>query len=239
MPVRETLPLKSIGTALGGVSVLLILVDQLLFNFRPGEKLDALLYIYFDVTREGNVPTFWNAALLLWVGTAAALVAYLSPGRAAGWWVAAGVATLLSLDETVQIHEHLRGLGNAIQAWSGVTFPTFTWLIPGILIALAGAVVLWIWSGRQPSATRRGVRLAIVLYGGGVVVVEAVGGMVWRATAGGSAYQAMAGLEELLEMAGGVVAILAVLAMLDVRLVNNRRALSVLAPAARDETEPQ
>ncbi|GAB2607719.1 hypothetical protein GCM10027067_19120 [Pseudactinotalea suaedae] len=229
------MPLKSIGVALFGVSLLLIVVDQLLFNLRPGEKLDALLYIYFDVTREGNVPTFWNAALLLLVGATAALVAYLTPGRAVGWWVAAAVATLMSLDETVQIHEHLNGLGNAIQAWLGVTFPTFTWLIPGILIALAGAVLLWIWSGRQPTTTRRGLRLAVVLYGGGVVAVEAVGGMVWRATSGGSAYQAMAGLEELLEMTGAVVAVLAVLAMLVVTRIDGIRSISTMSRAAVEE----
>ncbi|WP_156251865.1 hypothetical protein [Pseudactinotalea terrae] len=232
MPAQQTLPLKSMGIVLGGVTLLLIALDQLLFNIRPGEKLDALLYIYFDVTREGNVPTFWNAALLLWVGAAAALVAYLSPGRAVGWWVTAGVATLMSLDETVQIHEHLRGLGNAIQTWLGVTFPTFTWLIPGVLIALAGAVMLWIWSGRQPTTTRRGLRLAVVLYGSGVVVVEAVGGMVWRVTAGGSAYQAMAGLEELLEMAGAIVALLAVLGMLGVTQMGQTRSISAMTAAS-------
>lgn len=226
-----TLPLKRIGSILLAVSLALILLDQVLFHFGPSGSYGELIYNYVDVTREANVPAFWNAALLLLVAAAAVLVAYLSPGRTIGWWVAAALAFLMSLDETVQIHEHLRGLGNWIQAALGISFPTFTWLIPGILIAAGGAATLWVWSARQPTPTRRGLRLAVVLYGLGVVVVEAIGGVVYRRLGLGGEYRAVAGLEELLEMTACVIALVAVLAMVVITHVDGSRAATVIRRA--------
>jgi hypothetical protein len=203
-----------VGLVLFAVSFGLIVLDQVLFHVGLTGSYGELLYSYVDVTRESNVPTFWNAALLLFISAAAVLVAYLTPGRAVGWWIAAALAFVMSLDETVQLHERLVGLGTWVQDALGFSIPTFSWLIPGALIALGGAALLWVWSGRQPRPTRLGLRLGVCLYGAGVIVVEAIGGKVYREQDISAGYRAITGLEELLEMTGAVVALIGVLAIL-------------------------
>jgi hypothetical protein len=227
MPSAAHLPVRRIGQGLFAVTLALVLLDQLLYHVGPSGSYGELIYDYVDVTREANVPTFWNAALLILVAAAAALVAYLSPGRATGWWVASVVAFVMSLDESVQLHERLVGLGNWIQSALNVNFPTFAWLIPGVVIAAAGATALWVWSSRQPRATRRGLRLAVVLYGLGAVVVEAIGGIVYRRLGIDGRYRAVAGLEELLEMTACVVAIVAVLSMVVLKQLDGARLVGV------------
>lgn len=59
------LPLRRLGAALLGTSLGLVLLDQALFHLGPAGSYGELVYGYVDVTREANVPTFWNAALLL------------------------------------------------------------------------------------------------------------------------------------------------------------------------------
>ncbi len=98
MPAAVHLPLRRVGLALFAATLALVLLDQLLYHVGPGGSYGELIYNYVDVTREANVPTFWNAGLLILVAAAAVLVAYLSPGRAIGWWVAAALAFLMRLD---------------------------------------------------------------------------------------------------------------------------------------------
>ncbi len=124
------------------------------------------------------------------------------------------------------------GLGNWIQSAMGVSFPTFAWLIPGVVIAAAGATLLWVWSSRQPRFTRRGLRVAVVLYGLGAVVVEAIGGIVYRRFGIDGRYRAVAGLEELLEMTACIVALVAVLSMVIVEQRDRARLISVQSGAA-------
>lgn len=214
MPSEQSLLLRPVGWALLTVSLGLVLVDQVLFHVGLSGSYGELLYTYFDVTREANVPAFWNAALLLLVAAAAVLVAYLTPGRAVGWWVTAAVAFLMSLDESVQLHERLVGLGKWVQQMLGFSIPTFSWLIPGALIAVAGAGLLWVWSGQQPRPTRLGLRLGVCVYGFGVIVVEAIGGIVYRQQDASAGYRALTGLEELLEMTGAAIALIGVMSML-------------------------
>lgn len=230
----DPLPLRRVGPVLLAVSVGLVVLDQVLFHVGLTGSYGELLYSYIDVTRESNVPAFWNAALLLLVSAAAVLVAYLTPGPAVGWWIAAALAFVMSLDETVQLHERLIGLGRWVQDAVGTSIPTFGWLIPGVLIAIAGATTLWIWSARRPPATRRALRVAVVVYGSGAIVVEAVGGAVYRSWGAGAGYRAITGLEELLEMSGAALAVVAVLAMMRVRHSSDHAtALSIVADDER------
>lgn len=233
MASEQSVPLRHVAWALFAVGLGLVLVDQLLFHIGLSGSYGELLYSYFDVTREANVPTFWNAALLLLVAAAAVLVAYLTPGRAVGWWVTAAVAFLMSLDESVQLHERLVGLGKWVQQTLGFSIPTFSWLIPGVLIALAGAALLWVWSGRLPRPTRLGLRVGVCVYGVGVIMVEAIGGIVYQQQDISAGYRALTGLEELLEMTGAAIALIGVMAMLvGVRAPEGSRTLGVRSRTA-------
>jgi hypothetical protein len=163
----------------------------------------------FGLSYEGNVPT-WAASALL-VLAAALLVA--SAERAAtdraAWWALAGVFAFLSLDEAIEIHEHLGGLVPG----SGVLF--FSWVIPGAafvgVVALAFARFLL----RLPAPHRRRFVLAGGLYVSGALLLELPLGW-WTEREGDDnlTYGLLDWLEESLELAGSTVFVLALRARL-------------------------
>ena len=82
----------------------------------------------------------------------------------------------------------------------------YAWLIPGIAFVIFMASATWRFLGRLPSATRRGLILAAVVYvsgAAGMELVEARLDSLW----GTFAFSLLVVVEESLEMAGLVILI--------------------------------
>jgi hypothetical protein len=182
---------------------------------------------------EGNLPTWYSSAALLFCGALLALIARKSRewgaphGRA--WAVLAVVFLLLSLDEAASLHERMSGptrqyVGNLFNAW---VIPASVLLVLGGLAALRFVLGL-------PRRTRHLVVLGGVMFVGGAVGLEAVAGVIRTVYPYDATFEvtlmALATAEELLEMLGVVVFAYALLDYLS-RL--QRPALTSLATAER------
>ena len=121
----------------------------------------------FDIGGEANVPTWWNVILLAMVATVAMLAGEVTGDVDAAarqaWWVVAAAASYLSLDEATGLHERLGGLvrGTALE------LPTFAWLLPGLVVASAGAAVLVLAGRRLPPRTARRLAVTLASYAAG------------------------------------------------------------------------
>lgn len=161
-----------------------------------------------SLSYEANVPTWYASSLLL---TCALLLAVIAadvgarggPHRARWIGLAIGFA-VMSLDEAVQLHEHLGGLVGA----GGLLY--FDWVIPAAaVIAVLGAVYVPLLRD-LPARRRRQVVVAAALYLGGAVAMELPLGW-WTERAGGdnAVYALIDWTEETLELAGASVFALA------------------------------
>ncbi|TDE88010.1 hypothetical protein EXU48_24340 [Occultella glacieicola] len=210
------LDLRVLIAALMGGTLALVAINLVLKALSTPER-PAPYVGLFDVNLETNLPTMWNASLLLGVGTACLLVAGLNPrhGRL-GWIVAAVLALALATDEVLKLHERLRAVGAWLVENTPASLPTYSWVLPGLVIALGGIALVWWWTARKPHRTAWLLRIAVLMYGLGAVVVEAFSGWIEGAYGVGAAYAAVTALEEGLEMSACVVAIVAALRMLRV-----------------------
>lgn len=164
----------------------------------------------FNVSAEANVPSWFNASLLLIDGLLLGLILLARRDAVtsfAGHWgvLAAGFA-YLSLDEAAAVHENLNGPMVQLTRWLGFApggLLTFAWPIA----AIAGlGIVAW-WFGPFLRHLPRGVRRSFLVAGGiylsGAVVMEVVGGYMFDTHGYYSKGFAIASsIEELLEMTG-------------------------------------
>jgi hypothetical protein len=161
--------------------------------------------IKFNAGFENNIPTFFNAVLLL---VCAALLAWLAAGYArkklpfaARWGVLSVVFLLLAMDEIADLHRycilpvrrtlHLTGMWR--NAW-------FVAMLP-LLVLLAW----WCWPliKSLPARMQRNIWLAAGLYAGGAMAVNVIGlALVQAAGSQNFATELLKVLEEALEMGG-------------------------------------
>ncbi len=220
-------PLRRTGLALLVLTVALVTADQVLVHAAPTSRDGVVLAQLLDVSREANLPTFWNTTLLVLLSACCAGVGVLATRTRRGWLVAAAVVAALAADEALRVHERLRSVGSRLAEQLPVALPTYSWLLPGALLALLGALVVWRWTGGLPAPTRPLLRAALLLYGTGAIGVEAVSGWVEQRYGVGTAYRAAAGLEEGLEMAACGLAVVAVLRMVRVTQQDGRHCAEI------------
>ncbi|MFD0548030.1 hypothetical protein ACFQ0X_01835 [Streptomyces rectiviolaceus] len=163
-----------------------------------------------NVDVEANLATWWNSTLLLAVAGMALTAALLSgrgarPGRQS-WLGLAAAAALLSLDETVSLHERLGEVGRSWKEWAGGSLPTHAWVLPGAVLAAVGTLCAVLWARKLPRDLRVGLLAALAVYLGGALLTEGLNG--W-AHANGHSTVLMLGtiVEEGLEMSGCLVAL--------------------------------
>ena len=192
-----------------------------------------------NLDAEGNLPTYVSTTLLagVAVGLAAAAALVRSRGeRSWPLWLPVAVAAFLSLDELASLHEQLALLADLAGVGGGLHF---TWVVPGVLVALAVGAVLLLGARRLSRQLRTRLVIAGGVYLSGAVVVEAASSPLFTPTPEGQAeapaqsvpYVLVNVLEEGLEMVGALLALHAALSLL--RLATTRRGLLVdLDPAA-------
>lgn len=176
---------------------------------------------WFDVGNEHNLPTWWNTLLLICAATLTGLVALLhsrtrTPGGAA-WGILAGLIALLSLDEAGGLHERLRFVSDAVAPQHGFTY---AWLAVGIPLGVLLLIAVWMLARRVGAVPRRLLAggLAVLLLG--AVGLETVNDLLVQAAGselppGGSlTFHAIYHLEELLELIGSSMLLVAPLSAL-------------------------
>lgn len=156
-----------------------------------------------------------------------------SPG--APYAILAAVALALSIDETAQLHEGLTALPRTL----GIgPVPTVEWLVAGIPIAVLAGAGLLIVARRIDARLRRGLIIGGALFLFGAIVLEGLGGALARSVdlavspVAAVGFEVLLAVEEGVELAGVLVALAAVLAMLETRGAG--RAVSLRVRGAGD-----
>ena len=171
----------------------------------------------FSLDREANIPSWFSSALLLSAGALLALVALDARARRDRWsrhWGGlALVYTVLSLDETAEVHERT---GSWLRGHLNLHGPLhYAGVIPALALAVVVCVAYLRFLGALPRQTRLGILGAATVYIFGAAGVEAMSG--WWAESHGSRSTALllvSTVEENLEMIGTTLFILVVLSYL-------------------------
>ena len=195
----------------------------------------------FDLSTEQNVPTWFSSSLLLLCGLLAAVVAVLRrvAGQRDAWqWLAlaAGFA-LLSMDETVAIHEHLQGPAKRALGHSASGLLHFAWVIPGALIAAVLGLGLVAFVSHLDARVRRLFVAAAALYAGGALGLEMLGGAVLERYGDRVLYVLTATAEETFELSGTVLFLYTLLTCLRLRRAPGGSLWLELSDAARGPSE--
>ncbi len=157
-----------------------------------------------DIGGEANVPTWWNASLLLTAGIAAIVARWdeRRPDVRRAWTLVAAAAIYFSVDEATGLHELL---GRPLRTLD-LDVPTYNWVLPGLVLALAGTVALVVVGRRLPTSVKGRLAVALGCYLLGAIGVEAFNGWV----GGGPVFTVGMIVEESLEMGACILAVVAV-----------------------------
>jgi hypothetical protein len=162
---------------------------------------------FLNMNGEANFPAWWNAALLLMVAFCAFAARVQEPDKARrrAWLLVAVAGLSMSMDEITSLHERL---GQPIRS-AGIDPPTFAWLIPGVVIAAAGSLLLVRVGRALPRPARGPLLLALTGYAAGAIGVEALNGVLHEVRM--LYYWVGTTVEETLEMAACILAIGAII----------------------------
>jgi len=165
-----------------------------------------------DVDEEQAIGAWWGSALLFLGAVLATSAAAASPSRTLrrGWWALSVFVLLISLDETIALHEVVSQRLRARFDTSGVLH--HAWVVPATLILVVLAVLAVPFVRALTARTRRLLLMAGGLFVGGGLGFEVVGGPFKnRYGEQGLPYMVPTHLEEMLEMAGASVLVYALL----------------------------
>lgn len=223
-------PAVLLALTLGSVVVVATSWVTLEFPPHPFFAVGGGGHAYLNVGAESNVPTWWSTAMLVTAGAGLAVVGWLSGvldrGRPLPWLAVAGVVLALALDEAVEIHEQLYRPASAIA--SGANIP-YVWLVLGVPLALAVVVTLLLLARRLPRPTRRLLGAGILVFFAGAIGMEGVGSMLQASGRGHESSLMVAAyhVEELLEMLGAGLLVVAPLAAVRLRRTEQGAAIDV------------
>lgn len=159
----------------------------------------------FSLSYEANLPTWYITVLLFACSERLAALARVAPERRRSWAAFAGIFAYLSLDEAIQIHEHLALF---VPPMRGVLH--FGWVIPGALLTLALGLAFAPFLASLSPSTRRRFVFSAALYVGGALLMELPLGW-WADTNGDDnlGYGIIDWVEESMELAGATTFLLA------------------------------
>ena len=164
----------------------------------------------FNLTHEGNIPTWYSSILLFSSCILAGLIACSKAYNKEKWvwhWRAFSLLFLyLTLDEASAIHEIFTAPMREIFGVGG--YLHFAWLIVGVPVAIIVGTFFLPFVLHLPRHTKMSTVASAIVYLGGAVVVEAISANVYYLNEGTSLlFTAIGTVEELLEMLGVIILI--------------------------------
>lgn len=204
-----------IALVLGGVAVTLVAISVVLNVAKVLFDSDRFLWVVdlFRLNRESNIPSFFSELLFL---LAAVLLVVVWRTRHGGgrwaWLLLAAVFTFLSYDELFSVHERLIEPVREALNLSGVFY--FAWIPVYAAVVLVVGGLFWGAWRRLDRRHRLWFAAAGVTYLLGAVGFEMLGGARYSGAEGDLVYGLLYTVEESLEMAGLILFIYALLALL-------------------------
>jgi hypothetical protein len=178
-----------IGIALMGIAGLIVGTDTY-----QGEG--SLADRMFNLANEKTVPTFFSGAILFAGGLCSLLAGRVRVYGTSGWWIAFGAFLIfMSADEVVQIHEK-------VETWTGVD-----WEQPYAVVALGAAVVWFNLVRRMDNQLRLFMVCGAIGWMISFVLEDAEYNSLDHRVSG---FTAMNTVEELAEMAGSSLWLIAI-----------------------------
>lgn len=190
----------------------------------------------FTLDGELNVPTWYSSALLLVAAGLLGMIAWTARLEGAAsvrsWAGLAVVFVYLSVDEAASIHERYLGALSPLPE-RGVVL--YGWVVPAAVFVMVLTVVYARFVFLLPPPVRRLAVAAAALYVGGALGLELVEAVLDEQGPRTIVFAGIAGLEDVLEMAGALVFIVALLRYIRLRHPGARLALDAeLTDVARD-----
>jgi hypothetical protein len=199
------------------VLTLLSILGRLAVVFLPDFPLRDFIARLCDLDREVNVPTIYSTLTILVCSALLAVIARserLMRGSHHGrqWRLLSLIFVGLALDELLSFHEELT---DRVHLGTLSRFTQFSWVVVGGCLVVVLTLVFGRLLLRLPPVTRRLFVLAGTLFVGGSIGMEVAGGYYGGPDRQDSLpYVVAAHVEEVLEMAGILVFIYALLSYL-------------------------
>jgi hypothetical protein len=195
---------------------LLSIMARLAMILLPDFPLRDFTARLFDLDQEVNVPTVYSTLTILTCSALMALIArselMLGSRHGRPWRLLSLIFLGLALDELFSFHEELT---DRVDIAALNRFTRFSWVVVGGCLVVVLAVAFGRFFLRLPPMTRPLFLLASLLFVGGSLGMEAIGGYYGGLDRQDSpSYLIAAHVEEVLEMAGIVVFIYALLSYL-------------------------
>ncbi len=172
----------------------------------------------FDLDGEGNIPAWFSSVQLFAIAVAFGLAAVNPQHVRAGWSgflvMCGGGFGLLSVDEAAAIHEQVNRVLKRVDWWphfpSGRGFWIFAYGAAGLgVLALMGRWIVRFF--RRHAADAMGIAIGMSVLVGGAFIVEVIG-YEWVGLDGPESWQTtQVTVEELMEMSGASLVLVAVL----------------------------
>lgn len=178
---------------------------------------------FFEVNHETNLAAWWSSGLLLLGAIGFAVVGLVRRSLRAdrplvllAWLTPSALLAAMSLDEFTQIHERLGEVWEALPFTPENPLRAFQGLILGVPIAVAVIALLVLVALKLPRRTRALTVVGIVVFFVGAIGLEAVP-LVFNIARASWVYHAVTHMEELTEMIGSSLLIVAPWAHLHLR----------------------
>ncbi len=194
-----------------GVATLVVIVlgvfAELSVHLLPEGTIRRDLLTLLSLSYEGNLPTWYSAALLALCGGLLAVIANAAERERWRWWLLCAGFFYISFDETVGIHEAVDAM---FENTTGVFY--FGWVLPAAAIVAVLGLLYLPFLRRLPRASRRRFVLSGAVYLTGALLLELPLGL-WTEHAGNEnlVYAAIDLVEESLEMIGASLFLVALI----------------------------
>ncbi len=196
-------PLVAAGAAIAGAGLIVELAHT-----RSHRPVVETLVELLSLSYEANLPTWYASSLLLTCAlllTAIAVDVAASGGRRRRHWIGLAIGFFyMSLDEAIELHEHLGG------QFGGDGALYFDWVIPAtVVVAAVGALYLPFLRDLPPRRRLQFVVAGAIYVGGAVGAELPLGWWTERAGADNAVYAIIDWVEESLELCGTTLFLLA------------------------------